>query len=109
MTQKQIIITVLAIMAATMLTRFLPVILFGKSKTTPKFIEYLGKTLPYAAIALLVVYCYKGLSFSAPKDYLPMLVAGAATMVLHFLKGNTFLSIGVGTAIYMLLVQVVFK
>lgn len=108
MTTKQLIITVAVIMLATMLTRFLPFIIFGKSKKTPKFIEYLGKTLPFAAVALLVIYCYKGISFANIGGFLPLLIAGAITAALHFWKGNTLLSIGVGTVSYMLLVQFVF-
>lgn len=108
MSATQIIITVAAMMAATILTRVLPFLLFRKDKPTPKVIEYLGKTLPYAAIALLVVYCMKGITFSSLTGFLPMIIAVAVTAALHWWKGNTLLSIGVGTVVYMLLVQFVF-
>lgn len=108
MTDKQIFITILAIMAATLLTRFLPFLVFSKNKPTPKYIVYLGKTLPCAAVALLVVFCLKNISFAAFADWAPMLIAGFVTAALHIWKSNTLLSIGVGTVLYMLLVQFVF-
>lgn len=108
MSTKQLIITVAAIMLATVITRFLPFVIFGKSKKTPKFIDYLGKTLPFAAVALLVIYCFKGISFASLEGFLPLIIAGIITAVLHLWKGNTLLSIGAGTVIYMLLVQFVF-
>ena len=52
-------IVIIAVMAAaTLLTRFLPFILFPAGKKTPEYISFLGTTLPYATIGLLVVYCF---------------------------------------------------
>mgnify|MGYP000529637101 FL=1 len=42
----------------TLLTRLLPFLLF-KNHTHP-IIEYLGNVLPFAIMAMLVVYCLKG-------------------------------------------------
>lgn len=109
MTNTQIIITVLLMMLATVLTRALPFLIFRGNKPTPKFVVYLGKTLPFASVSLLVVYCYKNISFGAVSGFLPMLIAGAVTAALHFWKSNTLLSIGVGTVLYMVLIQFVFK
>ncbi len=53
----QILLTILAVTLGTMLTRFLPFLLFPNSSKTPKFIRYLGKVLPYAVMGMLVVYC----------------------------------------------------
>ena len=65
--QGIVIIVVMA--AATLLTRFLPFILFPAGKKTPKYISFLGTTLPYATIGLLVVYCLKGVNLvSWPQD-----------------------------------------
>ena len=47
-----------------MATRFLPFLVFPKGKTPPKFVQYLGKVLPCAAIGLLVVYCFKDVASS---------------------------------------------
>lgn len=71
-------------------------------------ISYLGRVLPYAVMAMLVVYCLKGLDFSAPGSFVPELLCTALVAGLHAWKRNTLLSIGVGTVAYMLLVQLVF-
>lgn len=107
MTTIQKMITICLVVLGTMLTRFLPFIIFPESKTPPKLVTYLSTVLPYAVIGLLVVYCLKDAVFS---EYhaLPELVAIAVVVALHRWKKNTLLSIGVGTILYMLLVQKVF-
>ncbi len=94
---------------ATIITRFLPFLLFPAGKKTPKYILYLGKTLPYATIGLLVVYCLRGLQFFSYPNGLPELLAIGAIAALHLWKGNSLLSIGAGTALYMVLIQGVFR
>ncbi len=98
----------LVIVLVTMLTRFLPFFIFGENRKTPAVITYLGRVLPYAVMAMLCVYCLKGLDFSTPGKYLPELLCTALVAGLHAWKRNTLLSIGVGTVAYMLLVQLVF-
>lgn len=99
----------IAIMALiTALLRFLPFLIFKGKASTPKLVEKLGRLLPSAVIAMLVVYCLKDMNFSATADYLPAIIAGLLTGVLHVWKGNTLLSVISGTVCYMLLVQYVF-
>lgn len=102
-------ISLIAVAAlVTMLLRFLPFFIFGGEKQTPEFITYLGKVLPYAIMAMLVVYCLKGISlFQAPYG-IPEAIAVAAVVILHVWKRNTLISIAGGTVCYMILVQVVF-
>lgn len=102
------IMIVAAMMLGTMITRFLPFILFPAGKQTPKFVDFLGKTLPFATMGLLVVYCLKGVSLLAAPHGLPELLAVLLIVFLHRLKGNSLLSIGAGTVFYMFLVQAVF-
>ena len=97
---------VAVIAAVTALLRFIPFWLF--SKNTPKTVLYLGKTLPYAIMAMLVVYCLKNICFTAFPFGAAELIAVAVVVVLHKLKHNTLLSILGGTVSYMLLVQLVF-
>ena len=82
--------------------------IFGEKGEAPAVISYLGRVLPYAVMAMLVVYCLKGLDFSTPGKYLPELLCTILVAGLHAWKRNTLLSIGVGTVAYMLLVQLVF-
>ena len=102
-------IVIIAVMAAaTLLTRFLPFILFPAGKKTPEYISFLGTTLPYATIGLLVVYCLKGVNFISWPHALSEIISVAAIVLLHGWKGNSLLSIGAGTVIYMVLIQGVF-
>lgn len=108
MTERQIIITLAVMIFATILTRALPFLMLKADKPTPKIITYFGKTLPYAAVSLLVIYCMREMNFLSLAGFLPLLICIAVTALLHWWKGNTLLSIGVGTVLYMLLVQFVF-
>ena len=91
---------------ATFFTRAFPFLLFGRREPS-KTVLYVGKYLPGAVIAILVVYCLFGSGF-ALNTVLPKLIAGAAVVILHIWKRNNLLSIGLGTVIYMALVQLVF-
>lgn len=108
MTLSQKIITIAAVVAATMLTRFLPFILFPVGKPTPKYIKYLGRVLPPAVFGMLVVYSLKSVNVLSGSHGVPELIAVAATVVIHAAKKQMLLSIAGGTIIYMLLVQFVF-
>ena len=94
---------------ATVITRFLPFFLFPAGKKTPRYIHYLSLTLPYATIGLLVVYCLRGMSVFAFPYGLPEIISIAAITALHLYKGNSLLSIGAGTALYMVLTQTIFR
>ena len=65
MTLTQQITTIAIVVFATMLTRFLPFILFPADKPTPKYILYLGGVLPPAVFGMLVIYCLKDFSNSS--------------------------------------------
>ena len=108
LTTGQALAIVGAVTLGTIITRFLPFLLFPDSKPVPKVVEYLGRTLPAAMMGLLVVYCLRNVDIVAAPHGLPELIALAAVTVLHLWKCNVLLSIGVGTALYMVLVQVVF-
>ncbi len=102
------ILLIIVITLVTMLTRFLPFLIFRGNAQTPPLISYLGRVLPYAIMGMLVVYCLKGISFAAPPYGLPELLGVSAVVLLHLWKRNTLLSIAGGTVCYMLLVQLVF-
>ena len=57
MTLSQQIVTIALCVAGTLLTRFLPFLVFSPKKPTPAYVRYLGKALPCAVFAMLVVYC----------------------------------------------------
>lgn len=108
MTTTQRVLTILAVVLGTMLTRFLPFLIFPEGKTPPSYITYLGTVLPYAVISLLVIYCLKDALFSSFHG-LPELMAILLVAALHRWKKSTLLSIGAGTAFYMFLMQTCFR
>ena len=99
---------VAVIAAVTMALRFLPFIIFGGGRPTPRYIIYLARVLPCAIMAMLVVYCLRGADPLGPTHALPELLAGAAVVGLQWWRRNTLLSIAAGTVFYMVLVQLVF-
>ena len=104
--QHAIVIVLAAI--ATMLTRFLPFIIFRSDKPTPAFLSYLGKALPPAVFGMLVVYCLKSVSLLAFPFGIPELIGVASVIVLHLLFRKMLVSIAGGTVIYMILVNLIF-
>ena len=108
MTLSEEIITIGMCVLATLLTRFLPFLVFSEKKKTPKFIEYLGKALPAAIFALLVVYCLKNVDITAGSHGIPEFISVAVVTVLHLWKRKLLLSMAGGTLCYMLLVQLIF-
>lgn len=108
MTLTQEIVTIGLCALSTMLTRFLPFLIFRADKPAPKYIRYLGKALPAAIFGMLVVYCLKNVSVLSGSHGLPELISIVLVIGLHLWKRNMLLSIGAGTVCYMLLVQWVF-
>lgn len=92
----------------TMLTRFLPFLIFNEHRKTPEIVLYLGKVLPCAIMGMLVVYCLKDVAFLSAPFGIPEFLGIAVVAILHIWKRNSLLSIGVGTVFYMALVQLVF-
>ena len=108
MTLTQQIVTIGLCAFGTLLTRFVPFLIFGENRRTPAYIRYLGKVLPGAIFAMLVVYCLKNVSLRVYSYGLPELIAIAVTAGLHLWKRQMLLSIAGGTAVYMLLIRFVF-
>ncbi|MGL4606131.1 MAG: branched-chain amino acid transporter permease [Eubacteriaceae bacterium] len=101
-------VIVLIVAACTFLTRFLPFALFGGGKEVPEIVRTLGELLPPAVIAILVIYCLKGVNFTIPPNGIPEFIGVGIVVALHIWKRNNLLSIGGGTIIYMILVQYLF-
>ncbi len=108
LTSWQTLVMIFAVALGAQLTRVTPFLLFPQNKPLPRMIVYLGRVLPPAMMGLLVVYCFKDAAFFSFPFALPELIAGAAVAALQLWRRNVLLSIGVGTALYMVLVQCVF-
>ena len=108
LTDMQILITILAIAAGTVLTRALPYLIFPPGKQAPAFVQRLQYLLPSAVIGLLVIYCLRYIDVFVGSHGLPEFISIAVIVTLHIWRKNTLLSIMGGTVLYMLLVQYVF-
>ena len=104
---KRTLIVIAICAAVTFLERALPFLVFGK-REVPGVVRYLGRVLPMAIMATLVLYCIKDISFTAFAGWLPYCIGIAVTALLHLWKNDSLLSIAGGTAVYMVLVQFVF-
>ena len=112
----QQVVLVMAAVVATMLTRFIPFIVFRPGKPTPKYIMYLGTVLPASVFALLVMYCLKNISFVStasdtneiwgiPSDTIAQLLGVAFTILIHAWRKSMMWSIAAGTIFYMILIR----
>ncbi len=101
------IITIGMVVLGTMMTRFIPFILFPSGRPTPKYVQYLGKVLPSAALGLLVIYSVKDVTFFSGSHGVPELISIVVIIMLHLWRRNMLISIAGGTLLYMFLVQFV--
>ena len=102
------ILLIAVVALVTIGLRFLPFLIFGENRKTPPVVAYLGKVLPFSIMGMLVVYCLKDIQLTAAPFGVPELIGCAIVAGMHIRKRNTLLSIGTGTLVYMLLVQLVF-
>lgn len=107
MTILEQIVTIFIAGFATVLTRFLPFVIF-KGKKTPKALDYLGFALPCSVFGMLLVYCLKDTVVTSFPFALPEVLGLAVTSAIYLWKKNTLISIAAGTVFYMFLIQVVF-
>lgn len=100
-------VLIIAICAAcTFAERALPFVVF-RGREMPDAVKYLGKVLPMAIIATLIIYCVRNSDFLSTAC-LPQLIAAAVTAGLHLWRRSTLLSILGGTVCCMLLTQFIF-
>ena len=104
-TLTQNIITIALCSAATIITRFLPFLIFSSKKPTPAFVQYLGKALPSATFGMLVIYCLKDVSIFTGMHAIPEIISIAVTVGVHLWRKQMLLSIGSGTVCYMILIR----
>ncbi|MBQ9155454.1 MAG: AzlD domain-containing protein [Eubacterium sp.] len=105
--QSSYAMLLIAVMAGiTILLRTLPFLIFSDKEHTPRIISWLGEVLPYAMIAMLVVYCLKDVDLAAKTHGLPEGIAALSVILLQWRKRNSILSILAGTVVYMVLLRI---
>ncbi len=105
---KHAMIVIIVMGLAVLATRVVPVLLFGRGEKVPEFIMYLGRVVPYTGMGLLIVYCLRDFPVLEAPHGLPELISLAAVTLSYLWKRNSILSVVIGTALYMFLVQSVF-
>lgn len=105
MTTGQMLLTVAIVSIITIGLRAAPFLIFPDGRKPPRLISWMGRLLPRAVIAMLVVYCLKDVHLAEAAGWLPALVGVVVTAALHAWKRQMILSICGGTAVYMLLLR----
>ena len=98
----------LAIVMSALITfglRALPFVLFRGGSSMPEWMQRLGQILPSAIMAVLIVYCLKGAKSNPIGIGIPGIIAVAVVVASYKRKHNTFISIIVGTAAYMIMLR----
>ena len=93
--------------AVTFLLRALPFLFFHGERKMPEWLMRLGSVLPSAIMAVLIVYCLRGVKGDITHTGVPSLIAVLLTAVSYRWKHQTLLSIFLGTAAYMILIRVI--
>lgn len=96
--------TILAMAAATVISRAAPFLFLGRFANRPS-VRFIGRATPPVILTLLVLYCLKDVSLVRPPYGLPEAIALAVTVGLHLKWRNALVSICVGTGVYMAIVQ----
>lgn len=105
MTFTEECITIGLCVLGTLITRFLPFMIFSEKRKTPSFIIYLGQYLPAAVFAMLVVYCIKDVNFTSGNFGIPETLGIIVTGLVHFWKKQMITSMAVGTVFYMIIIN----
>ncbi len=98
----------LAIVMSALITfglRALPFVLFRGGRSMPEWMQRLGQILPSAIMAVLIVYCLKGAKSNPIGIGIPGIIAVSVVVASYKRKHNTFISIIVGTAAYMIMLR----
>ncbi len=91
----------------TFLIRYIPFLFFGGKKGMPNSVRNLGNVLPPAIIATLVIFCVRHVDFLKGSRGIPEAIGIGVTVLIHIWKRNTFLSIALGTIVYMAAISII--
>lgn len=106
MRTEYILVAVTVSAVITFGLRVFPFALFGGSRKMPETIVKLGKVLPATIMAVLIVYCVKDSLDNVIGIGIPKLIAVLTVAGSYKWKHNTFVSIAVGTLMYMVLLRI---
>ena len=101
-------LAIAVICVITLCTRAFPFVFFSGGRKPSALVLYLGRVLPPAVIALLVVYSLKDAALFEPPYAVPEAAACLLVLLLQQWKRNAMLSIGLGALAYMAMTQWLF-
>lgn len=107
MEKSMIVVAVLVSAVITFGLRALPFALFGHGKAMPPKMIYLGRILPSAIMAVLVVYCLKDVICNFSEFGIAEIIASAVVILSYKWRHNTLLSITLGTVCNMILLRII--
>ncbi|MDD7408427.1 MAG: AzlD domain-containing protein [Anaerovoracaceae bacterium] len=105
MTAQQTAITIAAVIFGTVLTRFLPYMVFSEGREIPETVKYLGRVLAPAVFGMLVIYCLRNVDFTGAMFGLPEIISLLVVIGLYVWKGGMLIPMAGGTACYMILIR----
>lgn len=98
------LLAILLMSALTMVLRIGPFVLFGRAEETTEGVRRFGQKLPAALMAMLVVYCLRQTPLTM-EGFVPAVVASLVVLFLQTRFHKTVITIILGTATYMILLQ----
>lgn len=106
MSETTYIVAVLAItFTITFALRAVPFAVLGTLREST-FVQELSVWMPVGILGILAVAAFRGSVLAMPGTALYALIAAAATIAVHLLLGRrTLLSVGIGTSVYVALVN----
>ena len=104
----EILLILIVAGAVTFIIRWFPFAVFRAGDEMGPGLRALGKNLPFAAIAILIIYCLRSVNTLVFPYGLPEAISILLVVLLHLWKRNNLISIGSGTVIYMILIQQIF-
>lgn len=102
-------VAIIIVAVVTGLIRATPFLIFNGKKELPETAKFLGNTLPPSIMIILVLYCLRNIQVTTFPYGLAEIISVSIIIVIQFMKKKTFLSIFLGTAIYMILTRTVFS
>lgn len=82
-----------------------PFLILG-NRELPDWLDYLSRHLPGAIMAILVIYNLRNTVFTQAPYGIPELIAVVVTVILHYWKESTVLTLVGGTAVYVALLTI---
>ncbi|GMO62584.1 MAG: hypothetical protein Ta2A_09330 [Treponemataceae bacterium] len=103
LSNTQAVVATFATGGVIFVLRALPFLLFSK-REPPRAVRYVAKYIPPFVLAVLLVYCLRGIDIQRFPFGLPEAAALAVAVALHLWKRNAMISVFAATALYMLLI-----